>query len=99
MLKGIQRRMVEVRTDKSSLFETAYFVLRDEAAGKTNERNIVDEAYKIISGALEGAEEKGKKSANKKSGRRRFTFFAVGFLCGISIAVLLFILSSFFGVR
>ena len=52
MLKGIQRRMVEVRTDKSSLFETAYFVLRDETAGKTSERNIVDEAYKIISGTL-----------------------------------------------
>ena len=40
--------MVEVRTDKSGLFETAYFVLRDQARGEDT-RNIVDEAYKIIS--------------------------------------------------
>jgi hypothetical protein len=98
MLKGIQRRMVEVRTDKSSLFETAYFVLRDETAGKTSERNIVDEAYKIISGTLGSTDEKGKKSEKKKNGRRRFVFFAVGFLCGIGSAVSFFILRAFLGL-
>lgn len=99
MLKGIQRQMVEVRTDKSSLFETAYFVLRDEALQKTSDRNIVDEAYKIISGALENAEEKGKRSAKKINGRRRFALFATGFLCGLGLAVSFFAISLFFGTR
>ena len=98
MLKGIQRRMVEVRTDKSSLFETAYFVLRDEAAQKMNDSNIVDEAYKIISGALGNADEKGKRSVRKRNGRRRFAFFAAGLLCGIGSTVTFFILCSFFGL-
>ena len=98
MLKGIQRQMVEVRTDKSSLFETAYFVLRDEALDRTNERNIVDEAYKIISGTLESTETKGKRSARKKNERHRLAFFATGFLCGVGLAVVFFVLDSFFGL-
>ena len=95
MLKGIQRQMVEVRTDKSSLFERAYFVLRDEALQSANSRNIVDEAYKIISGALENAPEKGKRSSKKSNGRRRLALFAVGFLCGLGLAVTVFAVSSF----
>ena len=94
MLKGIQRQMVEVRTDKSSLFEKAYFVIRDEAMQSANSRNIVDEAYKIISSALENTEEKGKRSSKKGNGRRRLALFAVGFLCGLGLAVAVFALSS-----
>ena len=95
MLKGIQRQMVEVRTDKSSLFEKAYFVLRDEALQKANGRNIVDEAYKIISDALENAEEKGKRQSKKGKGRRRLALFAMGFLCGLGLAVTVFAICSF----
>ena len=87
MLKGIQRQMVEVRTDKSSLFERAYFVLRDEALQSANSRNIVDEAYKIISATLENAGEKGKGPSKKSNGRRRLALFAVGFLCGLGLAI------------
>ena len=96
MLKGIQRRMVEVRTDKSGLFETAYFVLRDQARGE-DDRNIVDEAYKIISCALGGADCKGKR-ARRKKGARRAALFAAGFLCGAGVSVSLFLLGAFFGV-
>ena len=94
MLKGIQRQMVEVRTDKSSLFEKAYFVLRDEALQSANSRNIVDEANKIISVALENADEKVKGLSKKATGRRRLALFAVGFLCGLGLAVAVFALSS-----
>ena len=94
MLKGIQRQMVEVRTDKSSLFERAYFVLRDEALQRTNSRNIVDEANKIISVALENAGEKGKRSSKNANGRRRLALFAVGFLCGLGLAITVIAIGS-----
>ena len=96
MLKGIQRRMVEVRTDKSGLFETAYFVLRDQARGE-DDRNIVDEAYRIISYALEDADVKERR-AEKKKRRRKFAIFSAGFLCGAGVAVSLFVLGAFFGI-
>ena len=96
MLKGIQRRMVEVRTDKSGLFETAYFVLRDQAH-EEDARNIVDEAYKIISRALEDTDTRGRR-ARRRKGRRRAALFAAGFLCGAGVAVSLFVLGAFFGI-
>ena len=95
MLKGIQRQMVEVRTDKSSLFEKAYFVLRDEALQSANSRNIVDEANKIISVALENAQEKGKRASKKGNVRRRLALFAVGFLCGLGLALTVVAIGSF----
>ena len=98
MLKGVQRRMVEVRTDKSSLFKTAYFVLRDEAPQRANGCNIVDEAYERISSVLEGAQEKRRGKRRKRSAWQRAVIFAAGFLCGVGGAVLFILLRTSLGL-
>ena len=67
MLKGIQRQMVEVRTEKSRLFERAYFVLRDVGATGDCEKNIVEEANRIIDSACQNSADSG---ACKEKGLR-----------------------------
>jgi len=49
MLKGYQRRMIMMPTKGSSLFETAYFVLRHEVAEKQPTQNeMLCEAMRIL---------------------------------------------------
>ena len=47
MLKGAQKRMVVVRTGTSTLFEAAYFVLRDDAP-EENRPSMLEEANRIL---------------------------------------------------
>ena len=54
MIKGIQRKMIIVKTDRSKIFETAYFVLRadlDDGASEAND--LLSEANRIVN---EGSE-------------------------------------------
>ena len=49
MLKGYQRRMIMIPTRGSSLFETAYFVLRHDAAERQpTENEMLCEAMRIL---------------------------------------------------
>jgi hypothetical protein len=50
MLKGAQKRMVMLRTADSSLFETAYFILRDDgdASADTKQPTMLEEANRIL---------------------------------------------------
>ena len=88
MLKGVQRQMVEMRTDKSELFERAYFVLRENGVlgdGK-EKKSIVDEANRIIEGVIGDADAKEKRRDKKRRGRRRAAVFIAGLLCGAGLA-------------
>lgn len=71
--------MVMVKTHDSSLFETAYFVLRDGATGDGGD--IVSEANSIVSTAI--------PSAKKRTVvRRRHTLsFFIGLVCGALASV------------
>ena len=95
MLKGIQRQMVEMKTDKSKFFERAYFVLREGGTSGDDKKNIVDEANKIIEGVCAEPDTKEKRREKRKRRRRRILLFAFGFLCGAGAAVLSFVLTVY----
>jgi len=49
MLKGCQRKMIMMPTRDSSLFETAYFVLKDEAESRRPaKQEMLFEAMRIL---------------------------------------------------
>ena len=49
MMKGCQRKMIMMPTRDSSLFETAYFVLKDEAEARRPSKNEMHfEAMRIL---------------------------------------------------
>ena len=79
MIKGIQRKMIIVKTDRSKIFETAYFVLRadlDDGASEAND--LLSEANRIVN---EGSEKKSKKDKKRRFGRfAAFCFFLLGLL-------------------
>jgi len=90
MIKGIQKQMVMVRTSDSSLFETAYFVLRD---GIERERSdIVTEANRLVSEVIA---ERGRGKVRSRK-RRRWLPFLLGLICGAAATVLTLFLIRLF---
>ena len=81
MLKGVQRRMVVVRPERSHCYEVAYFVLRsDRPQDGCDERALLREANRIL---LEG---RTKKRQEKKEWRTRLCLLLFGFLGGAATA-------------
>ncbi len=58
MIKGAQKRMIVIKTSDSSIFEEAYFVMRNEKA--SSNEDMVSEANRIIAGC--GAKKREKRS-------------------------------------
>lgn len=56
MIKGAQKKMIVVRTADSPIFEEAYFVMRN--ASNCGERDMIDEANRIIDQSGVGKREK-----------------------------------------
>lgn len=84
MIKGAQKKMIVVKTEESSIFEEAYFVVRRQAE-KTH-MDMLAEANKIIEGCRC---EKGKKEKGFGFIRLRDVFMIIcGALAGGGIAVL-----------
>ena len=81
MVKGIQKRMVEVKLKNSTLYESACLVMRSEA-GQTsaNERELLDEANRIIS-----TFELTRASSHKHSSTNKIMTGALLLLLGIII--------------
>lgn len=83
MLRGIQRKMIIVKTDRSNVFETAYFVLRSELErGDADANDLLAEANRIVS-------ENGTRKPRTEKRRRygRFAAFCL-FMLGAGIGVL-----------
>ena len=77
LIKGIQRKMVLIRTPDSKIFEEAHFVFRAESDSRVSEENdMLIEANRIIEEAGLGATE-GKHPVRKKRGGG-----LIGFLLG-----------------
>ena len=51
MLRGCQKQMVMLKTVKSHLFESAWFVLREERGGESEE-DMIAEAHRIVAGGV-----------------------------------------------
>ncbi len=82
MMKGIQRKMIIVKTDKSDVFETAYFVLRSDADKSRSEAlDMLGEANRIVN---EGSDDrKSRRGKRKRFGRfAAFCFFLLGIVFG-----------------
>ena len=88
MIKGVQRRIVEVKLDGSKAYESACFILRQGAGAETkSESELVDEAKRIV-GALEP---KKRKKAGKIIGKLLLSLLllvigcAIGFLLSFAL--------------
>lgn len=77
MLKGVQRKLIMLQTNGSDLFETAYFVLREDAACRCHDRNeMLTEARRIVE---ENSLAKGKRGGELRS---TLAIFVLGALLG-----------------
>ena len=79
MFKGVNRRVVMVRTERGSPFETVYMVLKRGVS--LSESDILKEADRLIS--------EGQAADRERSGRRKMPFwcvFALGALSGAATA-------------
>lgn len=74
MIKGAQKRMIVVRTADSTIFEEAYFVMR--GGEKREERDMIDEANRIIKANGGGTREK------RRDATRTLIFFVCCFMGG-----------------
>ena len=82
MIRGIQRQMIMVKTDKSSIFESACFLLRkDIYEPKPTESDMIKEANRIISENYSHKKRKGFE--RRKKLRRAVTPFFLGTAFGI----------------
>ena len=88
MLKGCQKKIIQIKETGSKYFEEAYFVIKDESLrAEINECNIVKDATAIVN---EYINETTKEKPHKRR-TRGFVFFSIGFFIGIAIS-----LSTFF---
>lgn len=84
MIKGCQKEMIVMQTQDSTLFESAYFILRRQKL-PPSKQDMVAEANRIIgSGSTYLAK-------NQKS-KRWFLLFALGFICGALLAAFFILL-------
>lgn len=86
MIKGCQKRMIMLRGDADSSFETAFFVMRPEKESKTDSENndIVAEAVRVANKVFSEEYITQKKHKHKKESSvlQNFAVFLVAFFCG-----------------
>ncbi len=90
MIRGIQKEMIMLKTDKNSIFEVVYFLLRSDMP-KPSENDILREANKIVE---ESCSHKKRRSDERKNKLKYgIPFFIFGSLSGIisSLLVCLFL--------
>ncbi len=89
MLKGCERRMIKIENTDSELFESAYFIIRQNVPlpKKKRREDMLREAERIVSDKTVPGETK------RRSGRRLFieraSFFASGAAVSAVVALLL----------
>ena len=80
MLKGYQRRLIMRRTKDSSVFESAFFILRGSSCNVGANGDIVSEANRILE---ESSSPRGKRSALKL--KYIFAAAGIGFILGAAL--------------
>lgn len=89
MLKGAQKRMVVLRMSATSLFETAYFVLRDDVtAPAPTDDSMLREANRIIAESFSPE----KKGAKRHLRLRSLLWLLLGAIVGAAIPTALIFL-------
>ena len=88
-IKGIQKRMIVLKTTESRYFDEAYFLIRREAEPLgILQSDMLIEANRILRGCLSDVPEEPKKG-----GTDRVWAFLVGAVCGVGIGLLTFFLT------
>ena len=88
-IKGIQKRMIVLKTAESRYFDEAYFLIRREVEPREHlPGDMIREAEKILRGCLPNAPEEPEKR-----GMKRLWAFLLGAVFGSGIGVLLFFLT------
>ncbi len=93
MIRGIQRQMIMVKTDKSSIFESACFLLRTDIAEKETDReDMLKEANRIID---ENYSHNNRKRCRRgKRIREGIPPFFLGSLCGSALFGLIWLICT-----
>lgn len=85
MIKGAQKKMIVIKTAESPIFEEAYFVMR--SGQSRDERDMIDEANRIIDASGAGRNEKNERKVRIKDRTRSLIVAICGFLGGSAIGV------------
>ncbi len=87
MLKGYQRKLIMMPTRDSTLYETAYFVMREDNTGREpSKTEMLSEATRILeAGAMTGGSKKYRKS-------HLLLALLLGFFIGLSSSLLLLLI-------
>ena len=94
MYTGASKKAVVIKTAKNSIFEEAYFILKDNAE-LTGESEMIREANKLLKKHFPEScyFENGKKQTKKKQGNC-LTAFLVGALVSFILCTLLFLVAK-----
>ena len=92
MIKGCKKSVIMVNGDGNSLFETAYFILKNDLCQRTcGEDDMINEANRIIEERMifpiENDKKGRKKKGDKKCGRVVIPF-AAGTAIGSAVGLL-----------
>ena len=91
MIKGCQKRIIQIKDTKNKLFEEAYFVLKCEVNDSlihSNSKDIINEATMVINNySNEGS---SSKSSSKKISR--VLWFFIGFVLSFVITLSVYLL-------
>ena len=85
MLRGVNKNVIVIKTDRDSRFETAYFVLRSNHGESKGRGAAISEAKELIHAGEEGRD--GGRSGGKILCGA--VCFALGVLCGAGGAILI----------
>ena len=89
MLKGIQKRIIVIKTQKDSCFESAFFIIRSEKERNCDENAIITEAQRIIADGERARKKKNKRSAGKRAVAAIILALACGMVCGAAAVLIL----------
>ncbi len=88
MVRGCQRRVIMLRGEKESIFESALFVLKQDADLGGSESDMLKEATRIIQKSVSVPSRKSRKAQFFRAGG----LFLCGFIIGIAVAVFSFLI-------
>ncbi len=88
--KGAQRRMIFLKNTGSELFESAYFILNENAAvERAGEDDMIREANRIVGANMMGLPSLRREKRSEHSARlQRILWFSVGSVVGSGMALL-----------
>ena len=87
MIKGCERRMIKIENTDSDFFESAYFIIRQNATlpKKARRDDMMREAARIVSDKTEPAK---KRSSSKRVWLERAAIFAAGVIISAALALI-----------